>query len=270
MMDNEHAHSADPRVLVVSADPAERRLLACLLDAQGFQTEGVASAGDAENILRAQEVDLIILDGPLRDGGAIAVCRRLAVTDTVPIIMISDASDSTERVIALEVGADDLMGRPLNGRELVARARALVRRMRALRASVPGPKGPSDQAWRLDPVKRTLSGPGGKKAMLTPQEMALMHLFLTNQGQPVTAELAAEQIGPNQFSTTSFRTSIVRLRRKLGRAGFSQFTIKTLRSGGYFVEALEVDVKATSGAAAPYLMSGGRETSYAGRPAMLA
>ena len=111
-----------------------------------------------------------------------AVCRRLAVSYAAPIIMISDSADVTDRVIALEVGADDLLSRPFNSRELLARARALVRRSRALlNARIPGMDGGRQrvrgaQSWRIDAITRKLTGPTGDTAVLTPgaQEQAVV------------------------------------------------------------------------------------------------
>jgi two-component system OmpR family response regulator len=230
----------DPGVLVVCGDQGERSQICDLLEAEGFLARGVETGAEAEAALRLEDADLIILDGRLRDGGAMAVCRRLAVSYTAPIIMISDSADVTDRVIALEVGADDLLSRPFNSRELLARARALVRRSRALlSARIPGMDGGrrpvrGAQSWRIDAITRKLTGPTGDTAVLTPGEVALLYVFLARPGQPVTGEIAAEEL-PG-LSANHFRTSIVRLRRKMMKAGFEADTVKTLRSGGYFME----------------------------------
>lgn len=226
----------DPRVLVVCGDAKERGSICSLFENEGFETHGVETSTEAEATLGRTGVDLIILDGRFGDGGAIAVCRRLAVATIAPIIMISDLCDVTERVIALEVGADDLLSRPFSSRELLARARALVRRSRVLLGSTGAASRVADQQlWGLDLITRKLSGPSGEPAVLTPNELSFLHGLLERPGQPVTPEVASHEFGAT-VSADFLRTLAVRVRRKMAKAGFGTDVIRTLRGGGYYID----------------------------------
>jgi two-component system OmpR family response regulator len=237
---------SDPRVLVVCGDAEERTQICHLLETEGFETQAVQTESDADSALASDRADLIVLGGRFGDGGSMAVCRRLAVTNAAPIIMISERSDVTERVIALEVGADDLLSRPFNSRELVARARALVRRSRVLLGvaktksggevrrpdEVSSDTGP--QRWSFDPLTRKLTGPLGDHAVLTQSEGGLLLAFLNRAGEPLTHATAFSDEEP--MSPVHFRTMVVRIRRKAKAAGFQGDIVLTLRGGGYYMD----------------------------------
>lgn len=177
-------------------------------------------------------IDLVVFDGRLSAGGAYAFCRKLAVGGGAPIILLSDNADVVSRIVALEVGADDLLPTPVDRRLLLAQTRALLRRSRTLR-DTRSEAPPARAGWALDPVAREAIGPDGARLPLSPQEVSLMDMFLGNPGVVFTPETAMQWIPTlKQDTTVGFRTAMSRLRRKLGNSDFGA-AIRTVRGAGY-------------------------------------
>jgi DNA-binding response OmpR family regulator len=133
------------QILIVDDDPEIRRLLAKFLEGQGFRVLVAASRRELEERLATQQVDLVVLDVLLPDGSGLDMCRDLrARRSSVPIILLTALKEDVDRIIGLELGADDYLGKPFNPRELVARIRAVLRRR--TEASEPEPA----RAYRFD------------------------------------------------------------------------------------------------------------------------
>lgn len=227
------SHLSDDRsILVVSLDPETRSEIAGLFTAEGFRTLEVAECEAAGDLLVGEVVDLVVLDERLSAGRAYSFCRKLAVDGGAPVILLSDNADVVSRIVALEVGADDLIATPVDSRLLLAQARALMRRSGAVRNQRPRSLSASGR-WALDPVAREAVGPDGARLPLSPQEVSLMDMFLGNPGVVFTPENAVEWIPTlKQDTTVGFRTAMSRLRRKLGNSDFGA-AIRTVRGAGY-------------------------------------
>ncbi len=227
----------DILVLVVRNSDSAGDELGNILISGGFACHTVTGTLEARAALELNQFDLIVLEGRLDGGGSIAFCQFLASHIACPVIVIDRGSDVLDRVIALEAGADDYLSQPVNEREILARARALVRRQRLWRNEMGGAERPAPSSrWTWNLRTRQLMGPKGKPVVLTAHEQELLSAFLDHPGQPLTPE-AAQRYLNGSTSLNHFRTSIVRLRRKLAAAGFPKTTIRTLRLGGYVFDA---------------------------------
>ena len=224
--------SNDRIILVVSTDPDLRAEIVEIFAAEGLTTHEAEDFDTAGSLLGSKVVDLVVLDERLSAGRAYALCRELAVDGGAPVILLSDKVDVVSRIVALEVGADDLLATPIDTRLFLAQARALMRRSRVGRnhhsKSLSAAGG-----WTLDPVAREAIGPDGARLPLSPQEVSLMDMFLGNPGVVFTPENAGEWIPSlKQDTTMGFRTAMSRLRRKLGNSDFGA-AIRTVRGAGY-------------------------------------
>ena len=224
--------SDDRSILVVSTDPEARSGIVELFTAEGFATHEAEDFDTAGALLGARVFNLVVLDERLSAGHAYALCRKLAVDGGAPVILLSDNADVVSRIVALEVGADDLLATPIDNRLLLAQARALMRRSGARRDHYSKPLYATG-GWALDPVARDAIGPDGARLPLSPQEVSLMDMFLGNPGVVFTPENAVEWIPTlKQDTTVGFRTAMSRLRRKLGKSDFGA-AIRTVRGAGY-------------------------------------
>ncbi len=227
----EIAPFADRIVLVISADEDARSSFVDLFESEGFRTLQVSGAEAAEELMESTLVDLVIFDERLSGGHAYGFCRRLAVDGGAPVILLSENADVVSRIVALEVGADDLLPTPVENRLLLAQARALMRRGNAR----PGRTAPASTPgeWALDPVSREAISPNGRRLRISPQEVSLLNMFLDNPGIVFTTEKAAHWIPTlNQDKTTGFRTAMSRLRRKLDELNCGE-VIRTVHGAGY-------------------------------------
>lgn len=218
-------------VLILDEDPEMRDALASFLDRQGFQTLQARELDQARVWLAARDVDLVIL-GSAPGASGLQLYRSLMADHAMPTIVLSEDADATEKILALEVGADDLLQRPCNPRELLARMRALLRRTVGL-----GP-GPRVAGWVLNRRDRTLTRPDRSVIYLTSSEFSLVCGFCETQGGVVTCETAASAVRPQPVNPRSaLRTNIVRLRRAIG--DMDGHVIRTVHGRGYvFAEPL--------------------------------
>lgn len=167
--------STAQRILVVDDDPEIRKLLARYIESQGFRVLLAASCRELRDKLATNAVDLIVLDVMLPDGSGLEVCRDLrAQRSSVPIILLTALKEDVDRIIGLEIGADDYLGKPFNPRELIARARAVLRR----RAETP-PQPSMSKIYRFedftaDPQTRRVTDPQGEAVELTGAEFDLL------------------------------------------------------------------------------------------------
>lgn len=235
--------TALPAILVVDDDPDICQLVSQFLEPHGFQ---VSTAGDGRGMRRImadKAFDLVILDLMLPDEDGLALCRELRAASRVPIIFLTAVSGETDRVVGLEMGADDYLGKPFSSRELLARVRAVLRRVEAppTPSQEPQPHGRSltFSGWRLDTARRQLSSPDGVLVELSGAEYELLYLFLKNpqivlNRDQLLEETRGRMAGP--FDRT-IDVQVGRLRRKIEIDPKTPELIKTVRGGGYVLAA---------------------------------
>jgi DNA-binding response OmpR family regulator len=241
------AEPAAKHILVVDDDPTMRDMLASYLRGQSFQVSAVADGHAMSRMLRDKPADLIILDMKLAHEDGLDVMRRLGSPPEAPVIVITGhRRDETDRVVGLELGADDYLTKPFSLRELLARIRAVLRRYAAaehrsrhrakqVRYRFAG--------WELDMRTRRLISPDGDPVALTVAEFNLLTALLRAPQQVLTREqlLAASRVHDEEVFDRSIDVQILRLRRKLEANPSEPRLIMTERGVGYaFAGAVEV------------------------------
>jgi two-component system response regulator RegX3 len=214
----------DVRVLVVEDDDAISEPLATGLRREGFDVTLVRTAAAA---MSAPPVDIVLLDLGLPDARGFEVCKRLRARSSVPIIIVTARDDETDRVVGLELGADDYVVKPFGFRELVARIRAVSRRSSSPPA-VPGPQ----RIGELEVDRRSHRVfLAGKEVALTPREFDVLALLALDPGAMVTRrEILAEVWDPHWYGTSkTVDVHIASLRKKLGNPAW----IETSRGVGF-------------------------------------
>jgi two-component system, OmpR family, response regulator len=232
-----------PNILVVADAPDSRSLC------DGLVTFGLAAqaACDAQSVnehLAAQRTNLIVLDLMLRRIDALALTRELRATFNVPVILISDHGSAAERIVGLEMGADDCMDRPLVVRELVARIRTVLRR-----AGVVPPEHSNRirfDGWELQRSERRLRSPAGVPVALSNAEFQLLSTFLHAPRRVVSrGDLATHAQGQALAATSrSIDLLVSRLRHKLGADMDGAPLIRSVRGVGYLFDARSVEALA--------------------------
>jgi len=230
--------ASPPRVLIVDDDSAIRDGLAQVFARAGF---GVSTAGDIPGLERALEregADVIVLDLMLPGEDGLSACRRLSGPGAPPIIMLSALGDDADRIVGLEIGADDYLAKPCNPRELVARVRALLRRSRD-RAEVEPMAGEAVrfEGFRLDLARRELSDPDGVVLPLSGGEFRLLRAFLERPQRVLSRDQLLElAFSDGDVFDRAVDVQVSRLRRKLERPGGAEL-IRTVRGEGYLFAA---------------------------------
>lgn len=233
------AATCDRMVLIVGTDVDARDGLVALFENEGFRTLQAPDVEAATEAMTAMAVDLVVLDERLSGGRAYGFCRRQAVEGGAPVILLSDNADVISRIVALEVGADDLLPTPVDSRLLLAQSRALLRR-RDTRLGQPAGMASPD-VWKLDPVSREAISPNGRRLRISPQEVSLLSMFLDNPGVLITIETASRWLPTlKQDTSTGFRTAMSRLRRKLDELDCGE-VIQTVHGAGYIYRPSWVD-----------------------------
>ena len=229
-------------LLLVDDDPEIREELKSYLSANGMT---VMEACDAESALRAfseHKFDLIVLDLLLGADNGFDVLREIRQTHTTPCIMVTGQGEPTDKVVGLELGADDYVVKPVNLRELLARIRALLRRSGGSGGSSnrKGNSAPDEQEqaaarWKFDPHRRRLSTPDGALVPLTTAECDLLIELVAHEGDPQTREELCRRVFNRQWQPydRSLDSIVVKLRRKLEPNPDHPMVIKTIRGKGY-------------------------------------
>jgi DNA-binding response OmpR family regulator len=221
-----------PLILIVDDDAELSTMLVELLAREGWSTHTVLTAGDGERALVARQPDVVLLDAMLPDGNGFDLARRWrAAHPALGLVMLTARGDPMDRVLGLEIGADDYLPKPFEPRELVARVRALLRRAAPNRgdSAVLRFAGLS-----IDILKREVTSSGGVLA-LTSVEFKLLVALAKQPGTPLTREALSEavQAGSYQPQERTVDVQIARLRRKLRDASSGAEWIDTVRGEGY-------------------------------------
>ena len=232
-----------PRVLIVDDDPLIRELLQAYLSQEGYEVHSAATAELAETFLASQSVDLVMLDIRLPGKDGLTLTRELRVRSEVGIILITGRNDEIDRIVGLECGADDYVIKPLNPRELVSRAKNLIRRVR--HAQIPQPVAAASKPvkqfadWALDTDRRRLIDPSGNETLLTHGEYQLLSVFLRNSGHTLSRDQLMDQIRNREWvpNDRSIDVLVGRLRRKLHDDPAEPQLIITIHGAGYLFTA---------------------------------
>lgn len=239
-------------ILIVDDDPEICALLTQFLTAQGFEVTAVGDGQALRHRLDAGAVDLVILDLMLPGEDGLSLCRHLRAITGTPIIMLTAMGSETDRVVGLEMGADDYLAKPFSTRELLARIRAVLRRTGQSSSSPStGPTDDSAQAgdvldfsgWTLDVLRRRLSSPDGVLVEVTSGEFDLLLAFLRHPHQVLSRDQLLD-LSRGRVSGPFDRTidvQVGRLRRKMETDARNPDLFKTVRGGGY---VLATDVRA--------------------------
>ncbi len=228
--------STGKKIGIVEDDPELGPLTRDLLIREGFDAYLAHDGRELDRLLRSETIDLILLDLMLPGEDGLSICRRLRATRQTPILMLTAKSDDIDKIIGLEVGADDYLTKPFNPRELIARIRAILRR--------------SDTAPKL--TQRCVAFDGfvadlnsmqvtknGDEVTMTSGEFALLKVFLDHPGRVLSRDLLMDE-SQNRNTDSFDRTvdvQISRLRAKLGDTPHRSSIIKTVRNAGYIFTA---------------------------------
>ena len=227
-------------VLVVEDEPNLADTIAYNLKREGHTTAVVGDGYAAVQAAREQAPDVVILDIMLPGIDGLEVCRRVRRTSSVPILMLTARADEMDRVVGLQVGADDYLSKPFSMRELLARVRALLRRRDMLREEIAAQQPTNDRVDVLDADDLFLD-PGahrvtlrGRAIDLTPKEFALLELLLRHQGQVLRPTRLLEMVwGYVDTDTRTVAVHIRSLRSKIEDDPSNPRRIETVRGVGY-------------------------------------
>lgn len=224
-------------VAVVEDDPEIRSLVEDLLTREGFEVGACAGATDLDRLLARRRVDLVVLDLMLAGENGLSICRRLRAADLpIPVLMVTAKGDDVDRIVGLELGADDYLPKPFNPRELVARARAILRRTRiAHRSAAIADRVYRFAGWTLDTGSRQLRDPGARNVELTGGEFDLLVALLSHPQRVLTRDQLLDWTrgrNANPYDR-SVDVQLSRLRRKLRDDPKRPAMIRTIRGGGY-------------------------------------
>lgn len=230
--------SGEASVLVVDDDPVTRNCLAEYFSAEDYRVLCAATAEEAEDIIAREDVDLVLLDIRLPRKDGLTLTRELRVNSGVGIILVSGKQDEIERIVGLECGADEYVTKPFNPREILARAKNLIRRVRQAGEAVPAavrarPVMFGD--WSLHADRRQLVDSSGDEKELTEGEFQLLRAFLRHPGQTMSRDQLLDQIRNREWVPSDRTVDVLvgRLRRKLKDDPASPKVILTVHGAGY-------------------------------------
>jgi DNA-binding response OmpR family regulator len=236
-------NTASPHILVVDDDPALRELISAYLAENEFQVSAVASGAEMNAILQENVIDLVLLDLRLGGEDGMQLARTLRDTSEVPVIIVTGKQDEADRVMGLEIAADDYVTKPFSNREMLARIRAVLRRYQARADAVPLGRSTKRRAyrfagWELNLLARRLTSPEGQRVELSNGEFNLL-LALCEQPQRVLSRdqlLEMSRLHGAEVYDRSIDVQILRLRRKIEVDASAPKMIRTERGAGYVFE----------------------------------
>lgn len=229
------APEAVPRVLLVEDDEEIAAMVIEMLTENGLEAVAVGSAANMDAILRKQSFDLIVLDAMLPGEDGFSICRRLRASSTIPIVMLTALGDEINRIVGIELGADDYITKPFHPREFMARIKALLRRASYGAEQPSQPTAMQFAGWQIDPILRQLVNPDGVHVSMTTAEFDILLAFCQNPGRVMTREqlLRLTHAGLAGPVERSIDVHISRVRQKIEPNVREPTVIKTVRLGGY-------------------------------------
>jgi len=234
------AAAGQPRIVVVDDDPAMRKLIAESLEEHAFRVDAAADGAGMRQAMALRPADLVVLDLHLRGEDGMELARALRKESQIPIVMVTGRSGEVDRVMGLELGADDYVVKPFNPRELVARIRAVLRRYQAARALLPR-RDDTRRAyrfcgWELNLRSRRLLDPEGRRVELSNGEFNLLVAFCSAPFQVLRREQLLDLshvYGADEVYDRAVDVQILRLRRKICTDPSHPRFIRTERGAGY-------------------------------------
>ena len=236
-----------PHILIVDDHREIRDAMSRYLQKNGMRTSTAASAVEMDAKLRTQAIDLIVLDIMMPGEDGLSACRRLRANSEMPVLMLTALADDTDRIVGLEIGADDYLTKPFNPRELLARIKAILRRTdtpTAVARSLGGEKLKFDR-WTLDVDRQTLSDVDGEIVTLTTAEFRLLVALLERPRVVLSRDQLLDLTSGReaQIFDRSIDNQVSRLRRKIEVDSANPRIITTVWGGGY---TLSTEVKTLS------------------------
>ncbi|HRD78009.1 MAG TPA: response regulator transcription factor [Hyphomicrobiaceae bacterium] len=231
--------SRDAHILIVDDDAQIRQLAAKLIREHGHRVSLARDGREMWQALETATIDLVILDVMLPGGNGLDLCRELRARTALPIIMVTALGSDTDRIVGLEIGADDYLAKPFNPRELIARINAVLRRAQAS-AGTTSERGRDRlgfDGWTLDTRRRELTNPRGAIVDLSTGEYDLLLTLLEAPQRVLTREQLLDG-AKNRIATGNDRAidiQVSRLRKKLDASEDGQAMIKTIRGTGYML-----------------------------------
>ncbi len=231
-----------PRLLFVDDDEEILALLTRFFGQHGHTVATAKNGAGMFALLQAQTFDLVVLDVMLPQEDGLSICRRLRTTSQIPVIMLTAMGDDTDRIVGLEIGADDYLSKPFNARELLARVKSVLRRSGSLRAPEERPGEYSAArpilafaGWRLDLARRELRAPNAMMVPLSTVEFDLLLAFAEHPQRVLSRDQLLDFAhGRNHDAfDRSIDVQVSRLRRKLDGTPETPSLIQTVRNGGY-------------------------------------
>ncbi len=228
-----------PHLLIVDDDREIRSLLSQYLEKNDFRTTAVPDGREMRRVLERASIDLIVLDLMLPGEDGLTLCRELRTHSQIPVIMLTARGEDVDRIVGLEVGADDYLPKPFNPRELLVRIRAVLRR------TAHAPRDPNPQlvrgftfaGWRLDTTRRTLTDASGKDVSLSGAEYRLLAVLLSAQNRVLSRAQLTELLRGREADPfdRSIDVRVSRLRQILGDDARAPQIIKTVYGEGYVI-----------------------------------
>lgn len=230
-----------PHILVVDDDREIRDLLSKFLERQGMRVAAARDAREARRLWPLGRYHLVVLDLMMPGESGLDFARWLRGEGDVPIVMLTAMGEETDRIVGLELGADDYMTKPFNPRELVARIRAVLRRTGAESGTTKEPPAKAIRfaGWTLEPTRRRLLNPDGAEVPLTGGEYELLQVLVERPHRVLTRDILMDLLRGRQAGPfdRAIDVAVSRLRRKLEDDGRNPTLIKTVRGGGYVLSA---------------------------------
>lgn len=228
--------SALPHILIVDDHAEIRDLVGRALAKEGFRVSAAADGRAMRKVMADNRIDLVLLDLMLPGEDGLSLCRSLRVESNIPIIMLTAKGDEIDRVVGLEVGADDYVAKPFGSRELIARIRAVLRRSpERAETTTSQPKHYRFDRWRLDTGARELLREDGVSIPLSAGEYDLLIVLVERPNRVLAREQLLDLAGRSSADVLdrSIDTQVSRLRKKLEVDAADPKIIKTVWGGGY-------------------------------------
>jgi two-component system OmpR family response regulator len=228
------------RVLLVDDEPSLRQPLADYLVRQGFVVRQAEDAAKARSAMLEETPDLVLLDIMMPGEDGLSLCRHLSEAKNIPVILLTARAEATDRIVGLEIGADDYVVKPFEPRELVARIRSVLRRAAKQPSATPDEDALYEfEGWQLDPLKRRLTDPEGIVVPLSSAEFRLLVAFLTHPRQVLDRDRLLDMVQGREahLFDRAVDNQVSRLRRKMETDSRDPRLIQTVWGGGYRLAA---------------------------------